>query len=123
MENIIRYTGLKNLSEEEQFTLKSIMKKHFQKVERLIKDRCELVVTVKTQKKTSRKRFAIGLRLEAPGMKFTAKTRDTERGGDWDLTKASHKALNAIYFEVKHRLKTDTQQWKKGGIKKLFRDF
>lgn len=119
MQNVIRYTGLNNLSDEEKSTLKNIMENHFPKTERMIKNQWDLIVAVKTQKKTGRKRFSISLRLETPATNLVVNTKDTERGGDWDLTKAAHKSLNALYFEVKHKFKPDTQQWKKGGIKKF----
>ena len=123
MQNIVKYSGLKNLSDEEQAALKSIVEKEYPRIQRLIKNSSDLIVHIKTRKKNTRKRFMISMRLEAPTKMFTTKSRDTEEGGDWDLIKATHKALNALSFEIKHALKTDTEPWKRGGIKKLFEKF
>ena len=123
MQNIIKYSGLKNLNEEEQSILKSLVEKDYPRLERMVKNTCDLTVDINTSKKETRKRFMISLRLESPAQRFVVKTRDTEQWGDWDLTKATHKALDALYFEIKHRLKTDTSSWKKGSIKRLFKFF
>ena len=123
MQNIIKYSGLKNLSDEEQSALKNIIEKEFPKIQRLMKNASDLNVNIKTLKKDKRKRFIISMKLDAPGKIFTVKNKDTERGGDWDLIKSTHKELDSLYFEIKHSLKTDTEPWKKGGIKALFRKF
>lgn len=123
MQNIIKYSGLKNLDDEEQIILKSIVEKEYPKIQRLIKNVSDIIVNIKTMKKETRKRFIISMRLEAPTKIFTIKSKDTEKGGDWDLAKATHKAVDALYFEVKHRLKSDTEPWKRGGIKSLFKKF
>ena len=121
MQNIIKYSGLDALSKDEEKALKTIVENEYPKIQRQIKNISDLVVHIKTLKKLSRKRFIISLRLEAPMIRFNVKTKDTEKGGDWDIAKAVHQALNALNFEIKHRLKTDTESWKKGGIKRFFR--
>ncbi len=123
MQNIIKYSGLKDLDAEEQSILKNLIEKEYPRIQRLVKNVSDLIVNVKVSKKQTRKRYIISFRLEAPTRMFSVKTKDTEMGGDWDITKATHKALNALYFEVKHRLKSDTGSWKKGGIKALFKRF
>ncbi len=121
MQNIIKYSGLNNLSEEEQSIVKTIVEKEYPKIQRVIKNISDLTINIKTMKKMTRKRFMINFKLEAPGIRFNAKTRDTERGGDWDLAKACHKALEGLQFEIKHRLKTDMENWKKGSIKRTYK--
>lgn len=123
MQNIIKYSGLRDLSEEERVALKSIVEKEYPKIQRMIKNVSDLTIDIKTMKKDTRKRYMLSCRLEAPTIKFTVKTKDTEKGGDWDITKATHKALEALQFEIKHRLRTDTESWRKGGLKLLFRKF
>ena len=119
MQNIIKYTGLKNLNEIEQNTLIKIVEKEYPKIQIIIKNKSDLTVKVKTVKRSTKKRFMIYFRLDAPMKSFGVKRKDTERGGDWDLAKATHKALKALQFEIKHALRADTETWKKGGIKKL----
>ncbi|MBS3152828.1 hypothetical protein J4230_05460 [Candidatus Woesearchaeota archaeon] len=123
MQNIIKYSGLNDLSEEEKGTLKGIVEKEYPKIQRLIKNTCDLIVDVKILKKDSRKRFSISMRLEAPGKIYSVKNKDTEKGGDWNITKATHEETNALKFEIKHQLKTDTETWKKGGLKALIKRF
>lgn len=122
MQNIIKYSGLDSLSKDEEKIIKTIVENEYPKIQRQIKNISDLTIHIKTLKKQSRKRFIISFRLEAPMIKFNVKTKDTEKGGDWDIAKATHQALNALNFEIKHRLKTDTASWKKGGIKKFFRE-
>jgi len=122
MQNIIKYSGLDGITEEEEEILKKIVENEYPKIQRQIKNISDLTIHIKTLKKMSRKRFIISFRLEAPMIRFNVKTKDTEKGGDWDIAKAAHQALNALNFEIKHRLKTDTESWKKGGIKRLFRE-
>ena len=124
MNNIIKYSGLKDLNSEEQSILKSIVEKEFPKVQRLLKNPADLMVHIKTLKKETRKRFLISMRLEMPGKILSTKNLETEKGGDWDLTKALHKEMKSLESEVKHHLRTDNETWKKGtGIKALLDKF
>ncbi len=123
MQDQIKYSGLKALSGEEQSILKTIVEKEAPKIRRFVKNSSELSVNIKTLKKESKKRFIISLRLETPNNMFNTKTKDTERGGDWDLVKAAHKAMESLESELKHTLKTDSEQWKSGGIKRLLDRF
>ena len=120
METKIKYSGLKGLSQDEQTILKGILEKELINVQRMIKNTFSLSVYIKTAKKLAKKRFTIVLRLEAPTGVFITKNKDTEKGGDWDLTKAAHIAVDSLCSEIKHTLKTDTEIWKRGGIKRLF---
>ncbi len=123
MQNIIKYSGLKDLNEQEQDKLKNLVEKEFPRIQRLVKNSADLIVAVKTMKKNSRKRFIISMRLEAPGKMYSKKNKETERGGDWDIAKAVHQELDGLYFEIKHELKSDSPTWKRGGIKSLFKRF
>lgn len=118
MENKIEYSGLKNLSEIEKTALRSIVENENEKIQRLVKDDYSLNINIKTLKKLTKKRFIISFKLEAPTIRFFVKTKDTEEGGDWDITKATHKGLKALEFEIKHKLKSDTSEWKKSIVKK-----
>ncbi len=124
MNDIIKYSGLKDLSSEEQSILKNIIEKEFPKIQRLLKNPADLMVHIKTLKKETRKRFLISMRLEMPGKILSNRNLETEKGGDWDLKKALHKEMKSLESEVKHHLRTDSETWKKGtGLKALFNKF
>ncbi|MEK6947611.1 MAG: hypothetical protein AABX19_00050 [Nanoarchaeota archaeon] len=116
----INYSGLNDLSKDEQFTLKSIMEKHFPKVARLLNEDSELLVYIKVLKKESRKRFNINLTLRSSKNTFKQSNKDTEKGGDWDLAKSVHKSMDALENEVQHKLKIKEKSWKKFSLKRLF---
>ncbi len=118
----IRYIGLKDLDQNEQAILTSIIEKEQPKITRLLKNEAELIVKIKVVKKESRKRFMISLQLNAPTRPFIVKNRETEKGGDWDIAKAAHKELNALKYEINHRLKADSPEWKRSGIKRFVRE-
>ncbi|HLC86111.1 MAG TPA: HPF/RaiA family ribosome-associated protein [Candidatus Nanoarchaeia archaeon] len=121
MDDIIRYSGINDLSDDEQVMLRSIIEKEFPKLKRYIKNNIDIMVHVKVLKKESRKRYNINLRIDAPTRVFSEHNQDTEKGGDWDLIKSAHKAVKALENEVKHRFKAeDKKKWKFGGIKRFF---
>ena len=115
----IIYSGLNALNEGEQLIVKKVLEKEYPKIEKLIGQSSELMVHIKTSVKEKRKRYILSLRLEGPKLLLVTKTKDTEAAGDWDLTKATHKAMEHIASEVRHKLKIGEETWKKGGIKKL----
>lgn len=123
MNDIIKYSGLKSLTADEEGVLKNIVEKEYPRIQRLFKNGSDLIVAVKTQKKDTKKRFSISMRLEAPGRIFSTKNKDTEKGGDWDLAKVTHKEINALYSEVKHHIEKDSDSWRKGGIRALIKKF
>lgn len=122
MDDAIRYSGLNDLSNDEQVVLKSIIEKEFPKLKRYIKNKMDLMVHVKVMKKESRKRYNISLRVEAPTRVIAEKNKDTEKGGDWDLKKAAHQAVNALENELEHRFRVvdRKKKWRLGGIKRFF---
>jgi len=117
----VRYIGLKDLDQEEQVILTKIIEKEHPKITRLLKNEADLLVKIKVVKKQTRKRFMISLQLDAPTRPFIVKNKETEKGGDWDIAKAVHKELNALRYEINHRLKTDSPEWKRSGIKRFIR--
>jgi len=116
----INYSGLNDLSKDEQFSLKSIMEKHFPKVARLLNESSELSVYIKVLKKESRKRYNINLTLRSSKHIFKQSNKDTEKGGDWDIAKSVHKSMDALENEVQHKLKIKEKSWKKFSLKRLF---
>ncbi len=117
----VKYIGLGDLDQKEQSALKNIVEKEYPKIARLIKDDAELVVKIKVLKKDSRKRFILGFELDTAAKPFIVKNKETEKGGDWDIVKAAHKSMDALKTEINHRLKTDSPEWKRSGIKRFFR--
>ena len=116
----INYSGLNDLSNDEQSVLKSITEKHFPKVARMLNEDSELLVYIKVFKKESRKRYSINLTLRSSKNTFKQNNKDTEKGGDWDLAKAIHKSMDALENEVQHKLKVKEKSWKKFSLKRLF---
>ena len=55
MQNTIKYSGLSSLSEEEQETIKGITEKEYPKIQRMIKNKSDLSVHIRTMKKNTRK--------------------------------------------------------------------
>jgi len=124
MQNIIKYSGLKDLNDEEQGILKNLVEKDFSRIKMLVNKECDLIVAVKAMKKDTRKRYQISMRLETPGSVLYNKiNKDTEKGGDWDLAKALHKELDGLYFEIKHDIEKNEDSQRKGRIRSLIKKF
>lgn len=120
--NIIKYSGLNGLIEEDQITVKNIVEKEFPRIQRLLKNITDLYVDVKTHDKGGkRKLYIIHMRTVSPTKIFayTPKEIDAKKSDYWDIASATHKAIEALENEIKHKLKSDTENWKKTGVKKV----
>ena len=119
--SIIKYSGLNTLNEEEQGTLKGIIEKEQERIKRLLKDITDLHVDVKTHDKGGKRKFyMIHIRAIAPTKNFayTPKEGDVKKSDYWDITAASHKAIDALEHEIDHKMHTKVENWKKTGVKK-----
>ncbi|MBI2148072.1 hypothetical protein HYU23_00170 [Candidatus Woesearchaeota archaeon] len=123
MQELIKYSGLKDLNEDEQVRLKNLVEKEFPKIQRLAKEISSFNINIKVMKKETKKRYMINMKLQSNGKIFVTKNKDTERGGDWDLNKEVHKELKALIGELKHHYKNNVGRWKLGGIKGLLKKF
>jgi ribosome-associated translation inhibitor RaiA len=118
----VTYNKVRELEEGEKEALTSIVQKELVKIERLVKEEGNLIVNIKVRKKESRKRYELTLKLETPKKVYTVRNKDTERGGDWDISKSAHEAMDALIAELKHFLKSDESSFKKGFFNKIFGD-
>ena len=123
MEEIIKYSGLKELNEDEQIKLKNLVEKEFPKIQRFAKEISSFNINIKVMKKETKKRYMINMKLQTPGKLFVTKNKDTEKGGDWDVTKEVHRELKALIREIEHHYKNHIGKWKLGGIKGLLKKF
>ncbi len=123
MNNIIKYSNLKALNDNEAISLKSIIGKEYDKILKVLNEPSDLIVDIKVSHKNKGKRFIISLRLETASKLYSTRNKDTEKSADYDITKAAHKISTHLHNEVKHNLKKDEGIGKKKGIKALFRIF
>ena len=123
MNNIIKYSNLKVLDEQEASSLKSIVEKEYDKIVKLLPEPSDLIVDVKVAHKDKNKRYMISLRLETASKIYTTKSKDTNETADYDLVKAAHKICTHLYNEVSHSVGKDKGNTKKKGIKELFKIF
>jgi len=94
---VLRYVGIKSLGESDSFTVKRISEKVYPKLLRYMPD-AELVLIIKKYEKTgNRQKFSVHSKLNNPKMKFKSESFD------WDISKATHKALNKLQTEVKRK--------------------
>src|SRR3989338_6390105 len=119
MQNTIKYSGLKNLNPIEQQIINQILEREYPRIQRMIKNESDLHVHIKTVKKDTRKRYIISIRLEAATKMYSTKTKDTEEAGDWDIKKATHKAIEHLESEIKRSIKPDEGKWKKSKLRKI----
>lgn len=126
MQDIIKYKGLKQLTPQEQETLKTIITKKYPEIKRMIKNITDLKVNIKVHdKEGKRKRYQIFMQAIAPTIIFESKRKETylKKLSDWDLARATHKAVNKLKKEIEHIMKTEKPAWKKTGIKRLISRF
>ena len=124
MPNIVKYSGLKQLTLEEQTVLRKIIEEEYPRVQRLVKNITDVTVDVKTHDKGGkRKMYLIYLKAVAPRHVFTirAKENEIQKSKQWDIAAAAHKAIDALEQEMKHKLKSSTESWRKTDIKRAIR--
>ncbi len=120
MNKQIDYIGLRDLNEDEKSVLKLIIEKEFSKIERFTKVITKFEVMIRVMKKETRKRYILNLSLNADNKIFKTGTKDIEEAGDWDLAKAAYKSMTSLKNEVEHGLRSNSEDWKKRKIKRLF---
>lgn len=98
--NIIKFIGLKNLTDTQQTEVRDILNYQYEKIHRLIKNITNLIVTFKIYTKQGKaNKFSVHIRLESPTQQFRS------NASDWDLNKALHGAINKIINEIQHTFK------------------
>lgn len=97
----IYYTGLKQLSILNQSRVKSIIEKEHTKFSHKIKGNLKVQIKEYT-KGGKKKKYSIHIRAEGPG-----KLTGTE-ASDWDLRRATHKAVKNIQKTIEHKYKLES---------------
>ncbi len=118
----INYSGLKNLSTDEQVVLQRIVEEEANKIEKTITTLEDLQVNIKTHNtKGERKRYLLFLKTKTGKERFAVKTKenDPKKSTSWDITSATRKAMLELQNEVKHKLRADGDEWKQSRWKKL----
>ncbi|HZX12711.1 MAG TPA: hypothetical protein VFE88_04615 [Candidatus Nanoarchaeia archaeon] len=113
---IVMYAGLSKLDGEEQATVRRIVEGSVEEVRRLVKELGKLKVTVKTHHAAGkRKLYILFLAAETDKGVFTVagSEADIKKSKYFDVATASHKAVEALKWEMKRKLKADMQPWKK----------
>ncbi|MEW6063162.1 MAG: HPF/RaiA family ribosome-associated protein [Nanoarchaeota archaeon] len=106
MINIIKYIGLKDLSELEQSSVKKTLEREYEKIHRLIKNITNITCHIKLYDIEGKaKKYSVHIRAEAPTKIFTANT------ADWDLGTALHECINGVKKEIESHL-TKTKRGK-----------
>ena len=99
----IYYTGLKNLSQLKQTRIKTILEKEYPKLKILLKQKAHLKVNIKSYDNTGkRKKFSIHLKIDGAFKPIATKAYD------WDLRRATHKAIRNLHKASEHRYKIET---------------
>jgi len=119
----IEYSNLKCLSDADQIKLKSVIEGGYKKLSKQISGNTSLQVRVKVSDKGKAKRYSLYLSMNAENKIFKTKNSDSEKYGDYDITKAAHKIINHLTNEISKGLRNDVPEWKKHNIKKLFNRF
>src|SRR3989344_7388887 len=114
----IEYSNLKCLSDADQIKLKSVIEGGYKKLSKQISGNTSLQVRVKVSDKGKAKRYSLYLSMNAENKIFKTKNSDSEKYGDYDITKAAHKIINHLTNEISKGLRNDVPEWKKHNIKK-----
>lgn len=104
----IQKTGFELLSDDENKDLEKLFSRHFQKIEKKLKNISSFHVHLKEYKKESnRKKFSIHLRIEAP----TRRIFEADASG-FDFKIVLHKLFKKINEELEHRFHLSNQHSK-----------
>ena len=103
---LIQYLNLKNAGDNDTY-IKDLIEKKLSKLEHDFSQDSKLIVDIKEyEKEGNRAKFSIHLRLEAPSSMLAA------HAFDWDVIKATRKALDNLETEFKHKFKTEGTKYK-----------
>lgn len=100
----IIYSGIKALNQEEFSRMKELLTIFNDRIEKSFDS--NLYVDIKTHdsngKEDKRRKYVINLRLDIASSK-----RVVAESFDWDIAKATHKVIDGLSNELKHKIKRD----------------
>lgn len=100
----IQYIGKDRLKEEDIVDLDKIVGEYYDKLQRMVKNECSLVVDFKEYNNEGKKgKFSIHVRVKLPGRTFEADAHD------WDFRRTLHMALNKVGEVIEHKLRPSEQ--------------
>ena len=103
MAEVIQYTGMKNLDDEQKRLLDKISTEHYEKIKQMLHNETSISVHLKTYHNTgSRRKYSIHVKAAAPTRAFVS-----TKAADWDFAKTLHMAFKDLEMAIKKGLKQD----------------
>lgn len=107
-EEVIQFTGVKELRESEQESVNKLSTEYYQKIKMLAKNLTSLSVHIKTIEKGGKKRqFDIKIKMISPTHMIEANNEKDQ--DNWDLSRSLHKTFNSILSEMEHKMRVHDQ--------------
>jgi hypothetical protein len=94
--NIIKFIGLNELGDKDKETIIRVIDHDYEKTHSALKKATAIVFHIKVLAKGKAKKYSIHIRAEVPTKLITAKAVD------WDIARATHKAMDKINGEMDH---------------------
>ncbi len=100
----IQFTGLNELTAEDQARVKDLAAEYYNKIKRALKNVTSLAIHIKPYRKAGKKKkFSVHIKAIAPTVVLTS-----TKAVDWDIARVMHKAFQDIEQEIHHRFHSDT---------------
>jgi hypothetical protein len=106
IENKVIYNHLDFLTKEEQDKAKGIFETKFPKLQRIIKNEVNLIVTIKVKEKQGlKKQYFFFVKTESPSREFaiTPKESDLEELGSWNIATAANNSMKKLLEIIQHK--------------------
>ena len=102
-QDIIQYTGLKELEPVQQEIVQIITTENFEKIKRMLKNWIQLRVLIKEYKTEGKpdkqKKYSVHLQANS-----ATDTIDVDNAQDYDLARAMHKAFDDLKERIEHKI-------------------
>ena len=110
-QDLIQFTGLKELEQMDQNTVQKITTENFEKIKRMLQNITQLRVLIKEYKTEGKpdkkKKYAVHLQVSS-----ATETMDVDKTQEYDLAKAMHKAFTGLKDLIEHRIhKEGSKKW------------
>lgn len=108
MAEVIQFTGMEELDEEQKRLLQKISTEYYQKIKQHLHNETSLSVHLKCYNKSGSKcKYSIHAKAISPTKIFVS-----TKAVDWDFAKTLHKAFKDLEMSIKKGLKQDSSQIK-----------
>ncbi len=103
MAEVIQFTGVNGLNQEQKRLLSKISTEYYQKIKQQLHNETNITVHIKAYNKTgSRCKYSIHIKAIAP-----TKTFVSTKAVNWDFSTTLHKAFKDLEMAIKKGLKED----------------